>query len=481
MLNNYVDTLGNVIFSNYSHEPSDIWTDTQTNTLVESGENFSNSNAEAFFYESELSGFFTESSGLGQEGSFAGNASNNAQIVATFSIQQGETFSFDFFQDLLLETKEIENPDAEHNQGELNTSFLLLDTSDPNNIKVLDYADSYAYLVSSQQAGDLSQYFSDNFTLNSSDTSIDVDGNNEIDFISAINTGTYQRTFDRDINITIVQVNQSSIEWIGDSLIGNLDPDFTYGTIWEETWFGTPQDDRFYASLGDDLLFGGDGNNTLLGGNGSDRLYGGSDKDLLSGGEGDDVLSGSNGDDFLEGGSGNDLLNGSNGDDLLFGGGGEDTLNGSNGNDILRGGAGRDLLDGGNGDDLLSSGHGNDTLTGGFGTDRFLYQASESFDSAQLGIDVITDLETNTDKLVLGQQTFTAIMGNADEFLSTDEFEVVSNDEFAEASKAFIVYSSSTGNLFYNQNGNETGLGKGGQFATIQNMPTINATDFEIV
>lgn len=481
MLNNYVDTLGNVVFSNYSHEPSQIWTDTQAYTLTESGENYSNSNAEAFFYESELSGFFTESFGFGTDGSFAGNANNSAQIIASFAIASGETFSFDFLKDLLIESKEIENPDAEHNQGELNVGFVLLDTTDPNNIEVLDYADIYAYLLSSQQAGDITQYFSENFTLDGSDTIIDIDGDNGIDLISAISAGTYERTFDRDTNLTLIQINHSSVEWIGDSLIDNLDSDFVYGTIWSENWFGTSQGDRYYASMGDDVVFGRNGDDTLMGGDGNDRIYAGSDKDLVSGGAGDDILNGGNGDDFLEGDGGNDVLNGSNGDDVLLGGVGKDTLNGSNGDDILRGGAGRDLLDGSNDNDLLFGGRGNDTLTGGFGEDLFFYQTSQSFDSNQIGIDIITDLETDKDRIVLAEQTFTILTADADGFLSTDEFEVVSDDDFAEVSEAFIVYSSSTGNLFYNQNASEMGLGEGGQFATIQNIPTLDATIFEIV
>ena len=461
MLNNYVDALGDVIFSNYSHAPSGTKTDSDTIAIVESGETIANAEAEAF-YDSDLSGFFTENNGYGEE-IFEGSASSEAQIIASFSVEAGETFSFDFLGDLLLEAKEIDNPDAEYNQAQLNIGFLLLDTSDINDIEVLDYVDIGAYLVSSEQIGGLEVDFSRNFILSERQEIIDLDGNNDIDFISSTTTGTYQRTFDNDTNLTLLKINQSAIQWLGDSSIGNLDSDFVYGTIWDDNWFGTQQDDKFYASLGDDLIFANNGNDTLIAGYGDDTLFGGNDNDTLKGEYGNDLLFGSNGNDRLEGGAGDDILSG------------------SNGNDTLRGGYGDDTLFGSNGDDRLFGNRGNDTLTGGFGTDRFFYQTSEAFQSDKFGLDLITDLEVNIDKIVLSQRTFTALTPTTDGSINTDEFEVVSTDELAAVSEASIVYSTGTGNLFYNQNGFDDGLGQGGQFATLQNIPTLNATDFSII
>ena len=462
MLDNYVDTLGDAIFSNYSHAPSGILTDAYASTIVESGETIATAKTEAFFYDSEVSGLFTESGGFGLEGIFEGSAASDARIIASFSVEAGETFSFDFLSNLSLETKEIDNPDAEYTQAYLNIGFLLLDTSDLNNIEVLDYADIWGTLISSEQIGDLEVDFSDNFTLDASNQIIDIDGNNDIDFVDSATTGTYERTFDNDTNLTLLKINQSAVSWLGDSFIGNLGPDFVYGTIRDDRWFGTQQDDQFYASLGDDLLFAGNGNDTIIAGHGSDTVYGG------------------NGNDLLEGGAGDDILNGSNGDDRLLGGPGNDTLNGSNNNDLLRGGAGDDILNGSNSDDRLFGGPGNDTLTGGFGADRFFYRTSGTFESTRIGVDLITDLEVNTDKIVLSQRTFNALTLTTDGFINADEFEVVANDELAAVSQAFITYSSDTGNLFYNQNGSDNGLGQGGQFATLENIPTLSATDFLI-
>ncbi len=463
MLNNHVDALGDAIFSNYSHAPSRAWTDTETSALAARGETIANAEAEAFFNHSELSGLFSESSGVDLEGVFEGSATSDAQIIASFSVKAGETFSFDFLGDLFLEAKEIDNPDAEYTQAQLNIGFLLLDTLDLNNIEVLDSAYIGAFLISSEQIGDLEVDFSDNFTLTDKSQFRDIDGDNGIDFISATTLGTYQRTFDNDTNLTLLKVNQSAVEWLGDSFIGNLGSDFVYGTIREDRWFGTQQDDQFYASLSDDLILGRNGNDTIMGGHGSDNVHGG------------------NGDDELFGGEDNDTLSGSNGDDRLFGGGGNDTLNASNGDDLLEGDAGDDSLSGSNGDDRLSGNEGNDTLTGGFGADQFFYQTSEAFNSAKVGVDLIRDLEVNRDKIVLSQETFTTLTPTIDGLINANELELVANDGLAAVSDASITYSTGTGNLFYNQNGSEEGLGQGGQFATLQNIPPLSATNFLII
>ncbi|MEM8827913.1 MAG: calcium-binding protein [Cyanobacteria bacterium P01_G01_bin.19] len=462
MLNTYVDALSDVIFLDYSHDPSETTTNTDSITVAISGETIAHAKAEAFFYDSDLSGFFTETSGTGAEGAFEGSAAGDAEVIASFSVEAGETFSFDFLTDLLIEANEIENPDVEYHQAELNFSFLLIDTSDINDIEVLDDVSIWAYLISSKQIGDLEISFTDNFTLDTNNHSIDINENNGIDLISSTTIGTYEQTFDSDTNLTLLMVDRSSVEWLGDSLIGNLGSDFVYGTIWDDRWSGTQQDDKYYASLGDDLMFGGDGNDILRAGNGNDRVYAG------------------NGDDLLDGGAGDDVFRAGNGDDRLFGRGGNDDLNASNGNDLLNGGTGDDVLDGGNGDDLLNGGGGNDTLTGGFGTDHFVYKTSGAFESAIVGIDVITDLEVNEDKIVLSQTTFNVLTGTIDESINTNEFAAVASDELASVSEAFITYSIGTGSLFYNQNGSDAGFGEGSQFATLQNTPALTATDFLI-
>jgi Ca2+-binding RTX toxin-like protein len=122
---------------------------------------------------------------------------------------------------------------------------------------------------------------------------------------------------------------------------------------------------------------------------------------------------------------------------------------------------------------------GNDRLIGGAGSDRFIYDTNAAFTTSAVGIDQIADFVSGTDKIVLDKTTFIAlgsVIGNG--FNITKEFAVVNNDAAVSTSTALIVYSSGTGNLFYNQNDIMTGLGSGGQFATLNNIPTLSANDF---
>ena len=508
--NNYVGVIGDVLLSNYSHNPSGVSVDTKANTIVTSGETIADAEAEAFFFNLNSSGLLIENSGFGIDGVFEGSAKSESQIIANFDVKKGETFSLDFLIDSLLEANEIENRDIEYNQAQVNIGFLVVDSFG----NIIDHAFLEASLISAEQIGDVNINFSNNFKLNDRQESYDLGGNNDIDFVASILKGTYERSFDKDINLTLLKVNSSAIYWFGDFLIDNLGSDFIYGTIRDDLLFGTQQDDKFYASFGNDILFGWDGNDLFIagygndwlyggngddslygengddslygengddllrGGRGNDSLYGGNHEDRLFGGNGDDWLYGENGDDIIRGGRGHDTIQGGHGDDIIQGGRGHDTIQGGHGDDIIQGGRGHDTIQGGHGDDIIQGGRGHDTLTGDKGADQFLYQTINPFTTAKVGIDIITDLEVNLDKIILSQRTFTVLTPTIDGFIEAEEFEVVANDELAAVSSAFIIYSADTGNIFYNQNGSDEGLGQGSQFATLQNIPALKATDF---
>lgn len=126
-------------------------------------------------------------------------------------------------------------------------------------------------------------------------------------------------------------------------------------------------------------------------------------------------------------------------------------------------------------------GSGNDTLLGGEGADQFLYDTNAAFTTSAVGIDRIADWTSGSDKIVLDKTTFTALTSVAgNNFSIKSEFAVVASDAVAATTGALIVYSSSTGNLFYNANGAATGLGAGGQFATLMGIPQLTAADFTL-
>jgi Ca2+-binding RTX toxin-like protein len=174
----------------------------------------------------------------------------------------------------------------------------------------------------------------------------------------------------------------------------------------------------------------------------------------------------------------NDLDNGVKGfdhsDDVINGQGGNDTLSGLGGNDRLRGGLGHDSLIGG---------AGNDTLIGGRDADQFVFKGNRQFSKKDLGQDVILDFTASDhDRIVLSKSTFKAVKSQrGDGFSKSTDFAVVSNGSAIGRSAASIVYDSSSGGLYYNQNGRASGLGSGDLFATLANRPTLTANSFRII
>ena len=164
------------------------------------------------------------------------------------------------------------------------------------------------------------------------------------------------------------------------------------------------------------------------------------------------------------------------------GGNGHDRINGNTLNNSLSGNAGKDTLNGGAGVDYLSGNPGDDLLIGGTGNDSFAYITGKAFISSEIGLDTLTDFTPAADKLILSKTTFsalTSIVGNG--FSQSTDFAIVEDDVFVETSAAFIVYSSSSGSLFYNQNGSAIGLGTGSEFTFLAGSPTLTRSDFALV
>ena len=305
---------------------------------------------------------------------------------------------------------------------------------------------------------------------------------------------------------------------------------------------GGAADDLLRGGDDNDTLEGGQGNDTLIGDRGADTFKGGKgdDRMIWNNGDGSDVMSGGEGTDIVEvngAGVGDEFVlaaqngkaifdrinlvpfkltvdtaeefevNGGGGDDsftvkdltgtdvqlVTFSGGeGDDTLDGSAakgplvglggaGNDLLIGGAGNDLLIGGEGSDILIGGGGNDTLIGGVGTDEFTFQGG-AFSTANIGTYSISGFTAGEDKISLSRTMFGVLASSEGTGFSTaSEFAIVASDAEVATSEAYIVYSSGTGNLYYNQNGSADGYGTGDWFATLENTSSIATTDFNII
>lgn len=171
-----------------------------------------------------------------------------------------------------------------------------------------------------------------------------------------------------------------------------------------------------------------------------------------------------------------DKITGSDRNNRLSGNKGQDQITGLEGNDILSGGDGKDRLTGGDGNDKLSGGLAADQLTGGEGSDRFIFDYGRAY-SPNDQPDQLKDFVAGIDQIVLDRGTFTALKGQV-------SFEVVSGKSAAARSDALITYVRSSGRLYYNENGTETGFGSGGWFATIAKPQSDNgdlsASDFRL-
>ncbi|MDZ8183502.1 MAG: calcium-binding protein [Nostoc sp. ChiSLP02] len=279
---------------------------------------------------------------------------------------------------------------------------------------------------------------------------------------------------------------QSSVTWTLGNFLENL------------TLTGSASINGTGNSL-NNIINGNSGNNGLTGGDGNDTLNGGGGKDTLIGGAGNDTyIVDSTTDTLVEfSNGGKDTVRSSVSytlsnyfDDLILtgsneingtGNGGNNLITGNNANNVLNGGGGKDTLSGLSGDDTLIGGAGNDLLIGGGGKDTFSYATGSAFSQAIVGIDTIADFQKTSDKIGLSKKTFNVLTSKVGTgFSKSSEFAVVANDAAAATSKAFIVYSQGTGNLFYNQNGSSGGFGTGGEFATLTNNPLLTATNFVI-
>ena len=158
------------------------------------------------------------------------------------------------------------------------------------------------------------------------------------------------------------------------------------------------------------------------------------------------------------------------------------TIKGTANNDILTGTANPETINGLGGNDKLSGKGGNDTLIGGPGVDKFIYNTNAAFTTSAVGVDTITDFSmVQGDKIVLDKTTFPKISSVAGTgFSINSEFAKVTSDALAATRAADIVYNSTTGGLFYNQNGTAAGLGTGGKFLTLTNKPVLTENQFLI-
>lgn len=143
----------------------------------------------------------------------------------------------------------------------------------------------------------------------------------------------------------------------------------------------------------------------------------------------------------------------------------------------LEGGSFADQLTGDAGNDILIGRRGSDTLSGGGGMNLFILRRQDWFES-----DRISDFNPRTDKLMLTDLEPTSSLSqklNSPKLAKTT-VQTSRDDAKAASSSAEIVYSKSSGNLYYNANGSSPGMGR--EIAIIATLPSgLNLSSSQIL
>lgn len=318
-----------------------------------------------------------------------------------------------------------------------------------------------------------------------------------------------------------------------DLLLGGAGDDFLYGFDGNDTVEGGDGADTLVGGAGIDTLFYGKsaagvsvnldgalgsggqasgdhylGFENITGSDFADRLKGNSLANELLGGFAADKLTGLGGADTLNGGSGVDTasyttsnaavhvnllagtasgghaagdvllsienLEGSSFSDSLVGNAAKNKLTGAGGNDSLDGGLANDTLLGGLGNDRLIGGQGVDTITGNDGADTFVLTP------AAANRDIILDFVSGTDHLEIKASLFGGglVAGIG---LAIGQLVINTTGLAGDADDRFIL-NSTTGELFYDVNGNVSGA-TGSRLIVDFNgiIPALTIADFLIV
>jgi Ca2+-binding RTX toxin-like protein len=176
-------------------------------------------------------------------------------------------------------------------------------------------------------------------------------------------------------------------------------------------------------------------------------------------------------------GSANDnaanALSGTAGNDLIDGFGGNDNIQGNRGNDMIAGGAGNDAIGGNDGNDSIDGGLGNDTFSGGSGQDLFFFSSAGAANA-----DTVSDFASTWDSIRLDAAAFSAI-GAAGRFAAGDvRFFAGAGATSGHDANDRIVYNTTTGQLFYDADGN--GAGASQVIATFNGAPAMVAQDISV-
>ncbi len=217
---NFAEAKADTLFSHDSQSASGTLTQTQTDTLVNGGVSRALANAQGTFNgDANYSSLFAGSFGISSDGNTQVKSNSETTVAATFSVASHQSFSFDFSGALALAISEIEHSNSGSNEAKSKTSFVLLDTTDANKPQVLDYFGVSGDLKSPNDIDSFKISASDHVKINNQHRP-DIDESHDIESLTSNFSGTYQRTFDHSTNITLVEINDTSVALLRDTLTG---------------------------------------------------------------------------------------------------------------------------------------------------------------------------------------------------------------------------------------------------------------------
>jgi Ca2+-binding RTX toxin-like protein len=153
-----------------------------------------------------------------------------------------------------------------------------------------------------------------------------------------------------------------------------------------------------------------------------------------------------------------------------------DAIVGNAGNNVINGAAGNDRLDGQGGNDSLNGSLGNDKILGHAGNDSFVFNSALN---AATNVDTIYDFSNvagDNDTIRLENAIFTQLTVTG--VLAASRFKANGSGVATDADDR-IVYSTVTGDLFYDTNGNAAGGAT--RFAHLENHASLTSADFLVV
>jgi Ca2+-binding RTX toxin-like protein len=158
-------------------------------------------------------------------------------------------------------------------------------------------------------------------------------------------------------------------------------------------------------------------------------------------------------------------LTGTSADELIVGTAGANTLRGNAGIDFMFGGAGNDTLNGGEGADQLD---------GGAGNDIFIFNTSTASN-----VDKIVDFTTGSDKIQLSKSIFAnaGATGN----LTNNAFWSAAGAVKGHDADDRVIYNETSGALYYDADGNGSGVAVQIALLGTSSHPTIAYTDFAVI